>query len=75
MQLDAPVMEQAVTEESLFKGSTVYLASAIACALKCAGDVASNRGLESDGEKFAQAKPHADINEGKGNPVCVCICV
>ena len=55
--------------EPLFKGTTVYLASVMACALKSAGEIASNRGLESDGEKFAQAKPHAEDSEGRGNPV------
>jgi hypothetical protein len=60
---------QAVAEEPLFRGTTVYLAAVIACALKCAGDVAVNRGLESDGAKFADAKPHADWDGGFGNAV------
>ncbi len=67
------VVWQAVVQEPLFKGTTVYLAATLACALKAAGEIASNRGLESDGEKFAQAKPHAPDVEGHGNPVWQCL--
>lgn len=59
---------QAVSEEPLFRGTVTYLANAVAFALKCAGDVAVNRGLEADGQKFADAKPHADWDGGYGNP-------
>ncbi len=55
--------------EPLFAGTNVYLGACIACALKSAGEIASNRGLESDGKKFSHAKPHLDDGEGKGNPV------
>lgn len=54
----------------MFRGTTVYLAAVLAAALKCAGDVAVNRGLEADGGKFSDAKPHADWDGGHGNPVC-----
>lgn len=63
-----------MSDEPLFRGTTVYLAAALASALKCAGDVAVNRGLESDGTKFSDAKPHADWDGGYGNPVRHCIC-
>jgi hypothetical protein len=61
---------QAVSEEPLFRGTTVYLGAAIAAALKYVGDVTVNKGLQSDGEKFDDARPHAEGDGGYGNPVC-----
>jgi hypothetical protein len=60
---------QAVEQEPLFKGTTVYLGEVLGSALKSVGDVAYNKGLESDGQRFAQAKPHIDLGDGAGNPV------
>lgn len=71
-----------MSEEVLFRGTSVYLGAIITATLNYAGDVAVNRGVQADGAKYADAKPHADWDGGYGNPVravavaavCDCVC-